>query len=203
MKQAGEGAMNRWKTYPIGGEIRPEAWGEVFDQQPSNPHIQDFARCVEVTHVSWLMDTGMFNEKNWSESRQARASVLVRRMGYELHVPRVGWQMSPGALRVQIELENRGVAPFYYDWPVEIALLSGPEPVVACMGAGSLRGVVPGEPPRLWRETVPLVGIGPGTYRLALRISNPMAGGKPPRFANQTQSSGTDAWLSLGDVDIE
>ena len=39
----------------IGGEIRPEAGGKVFDAQTGNSNIQDFRKCVDQTHVSWLM----------------------------------------------------------------------------------------------------------------------------------------------------
>ncbi len=34
MKAAGKSALEKWKTSPIGGEIRPELWGQIFDDQP-------------------------------------------------------------------------------------------------------------------------------------------------------------------------
>jgi len=47
LESSGEGAKNKWKTQPIGGEIRPEAWGKVFDQDPSDANIQDLKRVSE------------------------------------------------------------------------------------------------------------------------------------------------------------
>ena len=31
LKAASPAAIDKWKTQPIGGEIRPEVWGTVFD----------------------------------------------------------------------------------------------------------------------------------------------------------------------------
>src|ERR1019366_2812086 len=41
-KLAGHEAVDKWNTQPIGGEIRPEAWGIVFDPNPSRKEIQAF-----------------------------------------------------------------------------------------------------------------------------------------------------------------
>jgi hypothetical protein len=53
LKAAGPGAEAKWKTHPIGGEIRPEAWGKVFDTEPGVKEIQNFRKCVEETHATW------------------------------------------------------------------------------------------------------------------------------------------------------
>jgi hypothetical protein len=62
LKAAGPAALAKGRTQPIGGEIRPEAWGKVFDADPGDRRIQDFHACVEATHATWLMDSGMFGE---------------------------------------------------------------------------------------------------------------------------------------------
>jgi hypothetical protein len=79
------GALDKWKTQPIGGEIRPEAWGKVFDANPGVKEIQNFDQCVNETHVSWLMDTGMFQGKPSAE-RVKRATEAIGRMGYDFQV---------------------------------------------------------------------------------------------------------------------
>jgi len=91
MNAAGPEALNKWKTEPIGGEIRPEAWGKVFDADPGDKHIQDFGKCVEVTHVTWLMDSGMFPSVTLKPNakRIKRAEEKCGGMGYEFHVPAV------------------------------------------------------------------------------------------------------------------
>ena len=125
LKKAGPQALDKWKTQPIGGEIRPEAWGRVFDERPGLSKVQDFRRCVEETHATWMMDSGMFGTASPPE-RWKRAEEDVRRMGYEFHVQAVTiGPTADGRLPVVVELENRGVAPFYYDWPVEFCANRG------------------------------------------------------------------------------
>ena len=87
MKQAG--AEQTWKRHPIGGEIRPEVWGCCFDEKPCTPAGQDFATCRDATHVTWLMDTGLF-EQAPSPERHRRAEDAIRKMGYEFHADRRG-----------------------------------------------------------------------------------------------------------------
>jgi hypothetical protein len=112
LKAAGKGALDKWQTQPIGGEIRPEAWGKVLDEKPGDPRIQDFRKCVEQTHASWLLDSGMFKKKQ-AAGRIHRAQEEVRRMGYEYYVTAATLtRPAAGKLRVRVELVNRGVAPF-------------------------------------------------------------------------------------------
>jgi hypothetical protein len=199
LRGAGREAMDKWKTQPIGGEIRPEAWGKVFDPEPGDARIQDFGKCVEATHATWLMDSGMFGKQR-NEGRIKRAEAQVRRMGYEFHVAAVTVGWGDGALNVKVELENRGVAPFHYDWPVEYGLLDGEGKAVRVWrGEGKLTGLLPGEGPRMWNEKLAM-DVAARDFKLALRVPNPLDKGNPVRFANREQDAAADGWLTLGDV---
>ncbi len=198
---AGPEAEAKWKTHPIGGEIRPAAWGEVFDEKPGKIVIQNFRRCVEDTHVTWLMDSGMFQKKQ-TAARVRRAEEEVRRMGYEFHAAAVTiGEVNNGKLRVSLQVENRGVAPFYSDWKAEWGLLDDGTAVRSFACSGKLTGLLPGDT-QVWEDSLDLGGVKPGKYTLALRVPNPMKGGKPLRFANRTQDPGTPGWLSLGVLEI-
>jgi hypothetical protein len=205
LKGAGIEALNKWKTRPIGGEIRPEAWGHVFDKNPGSPQIQSFRECVEATHASWLMDSGMFQKKQGTE-RIRRAEEQVRRMGYEFHVRAVTiGSLSSGKLPVRVELENRGVAPFYYDWLVEFALIRGGDNVAAVTfrGSGKLTGLLPGDAAaRVWSDVLAVRGVANGAYKVALRVPNPLPRGNPLRFANRTQDADLSGWLTLGELEL-
>ena len=202
LQAAGPAGESRWKTHPIGGEIRPEAWGQVFDENPGNPQIQDFARCVEATHVSWLMDSGMFRKQQDPE-RIRRAENHVRRMGYEFHCPTVTLgQTTDQRLPVSIDIENRGVAPFYAGWKSEFGLLKDGKAVWSTTNTHLLTGILPGDRPNRWTQTLDLRGVLPGAYTLALRVPNPLPNGKPLRFANATQDAHAPGWLSLAPVVI-
>lgn len=199
LKQAGAAALDKWKTQPIGGEIRPEAWGKVFDEKRSDKRIQDFRKCVEETHASWLMDSGMF-EKKPSQQRRERAENEVRRMGYEFHVPAVGVSKSDRGLKVQVEIENRGVAPFYYGWKAEYGLIAKGKLEKTFVARGQLTGLLPKEPARKWDDELDLANVPAGAYTLAVRVPNPLPKGLPIRFANATQDRDLAGWLSLAEI---
>ena len=111
-----------WKKHPIGGEIRPETWGCCFDEMPCVPIGQEFAKCRDQLHVTWLMDTGMFREKAKKE-RYDRAITEVRKMGYDFHVSGYKTSSTKDQLDVSVKISNRGIAPFYHpDWYVYFGL---------------------------------------------------------------------------------
>lgn len=171
------GALDRWKQFPVGGEIRPELWEKSFTDTP-HPKAQGFDECVRQTHVTWLMDSGLFEKRfPLPESRKQRAIKAVQRMGYEFHIS--NWRKTDAG--VEIDVENRGVAPFYHDWKAE--LHSGASLVTTF----ELRGILPGET-KTWKAETK----GGGPFKL--RVPNPMEGGKPLRFANEEQG---DEWLTL------
>jgi hypothetical protein len=203
LRHAGPAAVNKWKTQPIGGEIRPEAWRHVFDETTTVKEVQDFVRCVEVTHATWLMDSGMFQKKPPAD-RVERAKQKVSRMGYEFHARSVTIHPPTGQqLKVEVEIENRGVAPFYYDWPIELGLVQSSNVIKSVKGNGKLTGLVPGEAARVWKEIVPLDGIDAGEYQIVLRVPNPLKNGHPMRFANSTQDQNVPGWLTLGHVRVK
>ncbi len=196
MKQAGQAALDKWKSHPIGGEIRPEAWGIIFDQSPGKPELQDFDQCVQETHVTWLMDSGMFSGPVLP-GRVAAAMSKVGRMGYEYSVLRASGKGANGLLTdISIEIRNSGVAPFYAKWPIEIAQASKDG---STFGTQKLTDSLPRVLPRQtesikFKLSNPIVlSRGP----LLLRVVSPLKGGIPFRFANANQDVDVNSWLTL------
>lgn len=202
MQRAGPQAMEKWKSSPIGGEIRPEAWGKVFDDPPGLAEIQDFSACVAQTHATWLMDSGLFLGEPVPQ-RRARAEERVRRMGYEFHVPSASLgPVQNGKLPVTVRIENRGVAPFYVPWTAELGLIVRGKVVRSAPITGKLAGLLPGEPARVWRESLDVAGLKPGRCHVAIRVANPLPKGHPVRFANRSQDQDLPGWVTLGEVDL-
>ncbi len=189
---AAAGAGEKWRTHPIGGEIRPELWGLVFEAKPAHAHAQDFGECVRRTHVTWLMDSGLFRERPSAE-RLARATAAVRTMGYDFFVAEV----ELASASVSLTVRNQGVAPLHAPWPCELATLAPDGRVTRRWTTNwQLRRLQPGTTTTL-RTSLP--GAVPGET-LALRVPNPLPGGKgkPLRFANATQDAHAPGWLTLG-----
>jgi hypothetical protein len=201
MQGAGPEALDKWKTHPIGGEIRPELWGQIFDEKPADAHAQDFAECVRQSHVTWLMDSGMFREQT-PGLRYDRAVALVRRMGYDFYVESADISRpTAGKLSITLEVINQGVAPFYRDWALELGVLSpGGKIIRAWPTDWKLTGLLPGALPRRWQATVALGKLGGDGSIVAVRVVNPMPNGKALRFANADQDRHAAGWLSVGKI---
>jgi hypothetical protein len=194
------GALDKWRTQPIGGEVRPEVWSTLFDEPTGAPQGQEFDRCLAVTHVSWLCNEGVFRGKIQGPARQ-RAIRAVQQMGYELHVAGAQWAVAGGELAVALTVTNTGVAPFYYDWPVELGVLNvNGELTATWKTEWKLTGILPGEPAVTWRSLVNLNETAAGAVHLVLRVPNPLPNGPPLRFANQSQDQHLPGWLTLGAI---
>lgn len=120
-------------------------------------------------------------------------------MGYEFHVSAVQIdKVSAGKLPVSVELFNRGVAPFYYDWPIEFGAVAGGRLQQKFTGTGKLTGLLPADPARKWNDILDLQGLAANDYQLVMRAPNPLPKGKPIRFANKSQDVDLSGWLTLG-----
>jgi hypothetical protein len=200
LKKAGDAALNKWRTQPIGGEVRPELWGQIFDDKPAHPQAQDFAECVRQTHVSWLMESVLFKEKA-RPARHAGAEAQVRHMGYDFHVSTTDIQRDDTKLHVRITVLNQGVAPFYQDWRLELAALDADGKVTHRWPVDwKLTGLFPDDAARQWKASLKLPPTKLTGLTLALRAIHPLANGKPLRFANAEQDRDARGWLSLGKV---
>ena len=194
LRQAGPAAMERWRTAPIGGEIRPELWPCLW-KKDGCPKGQDFARSVRETHATWLMDSS--TSRTLAPEERERALAAARSLGYELQVVEASAAFTGRRLEVAITLTNRGVAPFYAGWPVRL------------MAVGSAGGEVAAELPFALNTLMPansdtrstaftLAEVPSGEVTLLLGIPNPLKGGRPLRFANTGQDRDRVGWLTLG-----
>ena len=103
-------ADDRWREIPIGGELRPELQGEVFeDGYITGVYRQDFSDCVEATHASMLLAAQLYSGGLNSTIERERAEAAALSLGYALHVSRAAIFGDS----LEVSLENRGVAPFY------------------------------------------------------------------------------------------
>ena len=196
LRKAGPAAMDRWRTAPIGGEIRPELWSCIWKASGCTKG-QEFARCVRESHASWLMDSS--TSSALAPDERERALAAARSLGYELQVVQATAALSGRRLEVSVTITNRGVAPFYADWPVRLMAIGSAGGVSVAALPLALNKLLPGATDTR-SVTLDLAKVSSGEVTLLLGISNPLKGGRPLRFANAEQDRDRPGWLTLGKV---
>jgi Domain of unknown function (DUF4832) len=204
LKVAGE--TNKWRTQPIGGEIRPEIQRCMWDANNSNcvPPGQEYLACVEKTHASWMLNQGAFLPGLIGPEKSS-ALAGAQRLGYELYASSatVAAGNPTAPLNVQLQIRNTGVAPFYYDWPVQLRWLDSHRATVCTWVTDwKLSSLLPSETNAIWSYAQTRPGLAPGSYTLMLGVKNPLTNGVPLRFANETQDANEPGWLTIGKVAI-
>lgn len=198
------GAENKWRTESMGGELRPEIQLTTWQ----NPNLcvtgsmnieQCFNTSVDTTHASWQLAQALFNPGNtgWEHDRAVGAA---KRLGYDLFVSQVALPntASSGNVQVDIKLQNKGVAPFPYKWPVQLGVADMSNQVVAVWDTTwDLRSAIDQGVDVPYSFTKVGHGLPAGSYKLLMRAVNPLANGKPLVFANQKWGQDVSNWLTL------
>ena len=179
LKAAGE--TNKWQTQPIGGEVYPPEQSCIWDtNQPSCvPAGQDFSTCVKLTHASWMINQGVFSP-GFTGAQEALALAGARQLGYELYVTNaqiIDARLS-GPLNISLQIQNTGVAPFYYNWPVQIGVLKRATSLVQTWTTPwMLTSILPASTNTVWNYSQNSYGLAAGQYKLVLRVQNPLTNG--------------------------
>lgn len=200
LKAAGKAAESKWRTQPIGGEIRPEVWGKIFDDSVDVPEAQSFAECAAALHLTWTMDTGMFREPA-SAARLKNAIREVTKLGYEFYVPQCEFaqRSSANKLPVSVQVINQGMAPMYHAWPLEfVAVNELGIQVQSWPQKSNLTKILPGDSGRKIPAELDVTSLPVGRYTLAMRVVNPLPNGKPLQFANREWGQTLQDAVTLG-----
>ncbi|MBK6281422.1 MAG: DUF4832 domain-containing protein [Draconibacterium sp.] len=151
IKQLNENT-SRYKENYIGGEVAYN-WGN-YEIQPGASPTQSVAiqkhrefvinsiRWLHCTQLRWISDYDKFNA-----AAIAGAEEIQKAFGYRYELNEVKILLND-SLKIAFDVTNTGSAPFYYNWPVEVALLDSVthEPVwKATMDSVDIRNWLPGE----------------------------------------------------------
>ena len=200
----GAGLEDAWKTKPIGGELRPEIQTSIWDNPP-DANAEDYNLCVNESHASWLLNQSFFTDSAFIGENLDRAVEGSKKLGYELYVSSVNIKnvAVKGPLGVDIKVQNKGVAPFYYDWKVQLAVLDMSNKIIKTWDTDwKLTGIIPREAEKQLSFLQDKHGLGKGKYKLVMGVANPMPEGKALRFADKNQDKDVDGWLTLTEFQI-
>lgn len=186
-----------WKTVPIGGEVRPEIQASVF--YCPRTEGQDFTECVTTTHASWMLMTAVFHPDTYGHGSMSsndliRAQAASQLMGYDFKICWFNWTQEKNQINLSVIVSNFGVAPFYYNWSTQAALLDSEEKIIAQINStNSIMNILPNQSLQ-WNYTFNTsTQLTNPMFRL--RVVNPLTTGMPVLFSNQDCRS--DGWLYL------
>lgn len=145
--------------------------------------------------ASWLMESS--TSRRMTPDERERALAAARSLGYELQVVQATAGLTGRALEASVTLTNRGVAPFYADWPVQVMAVGRHGAEAIARVPFELNRLQPGITDTR-SVTLDLAELPTGEIHLFLGIPNPLKGGRPVRFANADSEPLRAGWLTLG-----
>lgn len=166
----------QWLGGPVGGEVPPMNAATATAGKQAMYTTSKGPSMIAAGHYS-TMQPGTY-QVSPGDPYYGNYLKLHKMMGYNYQIASVNFADSlttKDAMPVQLMAKNIGVAPLYYDWQVQFALLdSQDKPVVQSPANFQLKSVKPGESFTLSSNLDP-VSLSPGNYRLAVRLIEPGA----------------------------
>lgn len=185
------GLQNNWKVAPTGGEMVPFAAKRLLSTD-----WDKLTSAVRKCHFSFIAGYCPVLEQNVSPEFKRRSDELASLLGYSFRLQRALLPAATSASsswRFEISGSNVGVAPFYYPWPVNLALLRPGGGVVDQQPLNvDVRSWLPGGFTMAgsvrWHAPA-------GSYDVAIGILDPASKRPVIRFANQLEY--TNGWTIL------
>jgi hypothetical protein len=200
------GVTNKWRTHPYGGEQGSGLFDCIFsntpcnitDFEPSQDPNQSWSNCVYFSHATYMQVLGVNYPQHAADEFHTNALAAAQRLGYELWVQSLSTWTSASDLNCSVTITNTGVAPFYYNWQIELQALTNGTVAQTWTPAWALTSVIPGDGAVTYTHTLTNAPARP--FTLLMRAVNPMSHGKVLRFANVNQHATVTNWLTLGVV---
>jgi len=208
-----DGITDNYKYHPFAGELRPQIQNNIFDAWPNDTYsaeddmiMEDLETCIRTTHLSYMKAFYLY--KNIPTSAEFENALRSHKMmGYEFFISSAQLTSdSLSNLTINVNIQNRGVAPFYYDWDVEFSAINSSGNYIGIIADTNwdIRSILPDSTDHFKTFTAPIYGND--TYTILLRMVNPLEeitdNAMKLRFANESQDDDIDGWLTLGTVTI-
>ncbi len=190
-----------WKNAPMGGEIYPGLQGNLWNAVPNIPESgsQDFETCLDSTHATYMMIWSLWEEPIGS-IKYTNGLIQNKHFGYQFNVN--GVKLNPyqnNEINFDVRIENRGIAPFYYNWDVEFTLLKNG--IYTNLGTTdwNINTIQPNDIAE--RNYAVNHTLENGSYKILMRFVNPLTVLKPNAkqlsFANAEQNADSTGWITL------
>ena len=205
-KIVSNGLIQNYLTKPIGGEIYPAVQESLWYVWPPNTRSgQDWEDCIRTTHCTYLLNHYLFENIRAGTGSFMNGLRGHKQLGYNFYVREVRLNVAQsGNFNMDIRIENQGIAPFYYNWKVEMALIQ-PDSLIS-LGAQNLfiSNIKPGMVCE--KNFISSAAIPAGNYKLLMRIVNPLSAShenaRAIRFLNKGQDKDENGWLTVGNLAV-
>lgn len=97
--------------------------GAFFKWKKYKAYYQDYETCVKQTHCSWLLYDAAFYSERTARQRE-NGWKASKQLGYDLFCSDIKYTVNSTTIDLQLELTNKGVAPFYYNWQPVVEIIS-------------------------------------------------------------------------------
>ena len=185
-----------WKHAPSGGEIANPPGITCFEEDYIKTTLEQIREC----HTSWLGPSCPAYYTVGSEL-QGSYNLMLRTMGYRLvlHSLKHNRRVDTGStLSMEMLWQNKGVAPFYYPWPLEVSLADeGSDIIFKTILSEDIRSWLPGSKSVKASILIPS-DLKPGNYIICVAILDPATG--EPSIELAIDNKRSDGRYSLDQV---
>jgi hypothetical protein len=172
-----------WKKAIITGEFCGSDFGA---QEGTTMRFQLNLNFIKQTHWSFIGSAGGAIAPV-SEEHRRNLDLLHKTLGYRFVLRSVEHEKSVDkgtTQQIKIDIENKGVAPFYFDWPLVLFLIDESDNVALQSELDvDIRQWLPGSHSVNTSTAIP-ASIAAGDYEIKLAILDPMTNSPGVRFAN-------------------
>ena len=213
---------NKWIEGPIGGEYPPQISQNDFNQI----YLSELGETmIKKGHYSTMKVINAC--ENESDELCDVFMKLHRLMGYNYQIEKCKFQerlLTTELLSIELEINNIGVAPMYYDWDVEFGILSDENELLKIIETDyKTTNILPGDN-MFFRVEKSIADFLKGKYNIGVRILQPGSRIKKPEvwkldsrnayilFSNEIEvingywndlNAIEGGWSILGEFDIE
>ncbi|MED1568644.1 DUF4832 domain-containing protein [Bacillus paramycoides] len=189
-----------WKNAPSGGEFAPtNNWEDYFS--PSS--FKETMNELSLTHVSWLGPSSPADYPAGG-NMQNNINQFLQKIGYHFRIDKETHPETAGAgetINLEMEWENTGVAPFYFQWPLEVSLSDIDGKIVYAHHANAdIRKWLPGKHEVVETITLP-ADLKSGQYHICAAIIDPDT--KKPGINLEMRGKRDDGRYELGAITIK
>lgn len=198
-----EPIWDKWETQMFGGELSGMMYEDCFGSILEGTEREALDYSINQFHLTWLMGVGKSGIPEKGTPEYEEYLEVARSFGYEIGITDIETKDRTG--RFTVSLTNYGIAPFYYNWPLEYSVLDSDGLVVYTYRDDNLKLSQLLPETTLQSEFFLPEDLNRGKYSVTLRMVNPQeeisSNAMPMKLANNNMV--TDGIYELASVTIK